>query len=719
MHRTSLVVAVALALLASSVPAAQAPHATAAKSSAADKSPNIVVVYIDDAAVHDGRLWNDADVTRTLHERFVARGINFSNAIVENPLCCPARGNLLTGLHTHNNGLNSNHAHKFDPSMHIGRALGDAGYATMYLGKYLNRADLLSADEWATHAAGWTNFDVTKGANGQFYDYTLYTKEGDIPFGKYHSTRMIADRFELRSRQVPADQPLFAVLSIYNLHGPNTPMPEFAGDMRCSAMPPWNPPNYNEADMSDKPAFQQTRALLPYPDGWPMVGYCEEMLGVDWAVERVVDELRAQDRLDNTLLVFTADNGMGWGAHRIGQNKRSPHTTPVPLYMSWPARWGRESRTIAEHTSNIDLAPTFCDIAGCTVGPFRSGQAGPDGVSLLPLVDGDVSHLGRDAVFELHTDPGQTRTWTALRTTALHAAGLWHYVEWSTGERELYDLDADPWELENVAGKSEHAALMSELAQRLAQLRAEGRSTASGSIRIVVDAIPNSTRNFSYSGDLGSFQLDDDSDATLPRARTFSRAPGAYTVTQADDPRWSLTAISCNSSQTVDLANRRVTVNLTANASVECTFTNVRRQPDAMIAFVSGGPYKGDDRYSATPIKAQTRKYTGAVVGKTYKFWVRVQNDSRRTDSFRLRATETGPTTMRARYWRGNVEITSQVLAGTYAIDNLAAGAHVAIEVRVVVKTGTSAGSVKRVLLEASSHSRPAQVDVVRAVVAR
>jgi hypothetical protein len=225
---------------------------------------------------------------------------------------------------------------------------------------------------------------VTKGANGQFYNYNLFTKQGDLSYGTYHSTRMIADRFVLRARQTPADQPLFAILSIYNLHAPNTPLPKFAGDQRCASMPPWNPPNYNEADMSDKPAFQRSRPLLPHPAGWPMVRYCEEMLGVEWLTERVAGELEAQGRLENTLLVFTADNGIGWGAHRVGQNKVLPFTTPVPLYMSWPARWGNDGRTVSELTSNIDLAPTFCELGGCNLGPFPTGQSKPDGVSLVP-----------------------------------------------------------------------------------------------------------------------------------------------------------------------------------------------------------------------------------------------------------------------------------------------------------------------------------------------
>ena len=211
-QRTWRLVAAALTVALGATPIIS-PAPAAARSAAVHQPPNIVVIYIDDVPPHDGRLWSDPELTPTLYDRFVDKGIRFPNAIAENPLCCPARGNLLTGLHTHNNRLNSNHARKLNPSEHIGWALGRAGYDTMYIGKYLNRVNLLSASEWSAHAAGWTHFDVTKGANGEFYGYTLYTKQGDITdLGQVHSTRMIAERFVQRSREVPPDRPLFCLL---------------------------------------------------------------------------------------------------------------------------------------------------------------------------------------------------------------------------------------------------------------------------------------------------------------------------------------------------------------------------------------------------------------------------------------------------------------------------------------------------------------------------
>ncbi len=507
--------------------------------------PNVIVFYMDDVSPHDGSLWSDPSRTPTLSRYFVQEGVHFPNAIGENPLCCPARGNLLTGLHTHNNRVYRNNARLFDPSMHVGSAMEGAGYSSMFIGKYMNRASALTDSEWTRHGAGWTHLDVIDGVNGAYNKYALHTKTGDIKHEGYHSTMMVAERASERISQTAAETPVFAVLSFYNLHAPNLPMPEFAEDARCLGIPPWNPPNFNEADMSDKPASMRKLPLLADTDGWPMEGYCREMLGIDWAAEQVITTLEQTGRLDNTMLVFTADNGMGWGAHRWGQKKNRPYTTPVPLYVWWPARW--EPGTIDEAVSSIDMAPTFCEIGGCQMGPFPGGQTGPDGVSMVPLLDGAVATLGRDAIMEaMYLDyPFSLDPWTGLRTVPSNPLGHWHYVEHATGERELYDLEADPYELDNVASDPERSSVVDALARRLQQFRREGRTAGQGRITITLDTQPNDGADFSYMGDLGRFKLDDDGNATLRRRRTFyGLGPGVYLVAQLPVPGWRIANIS-------------------------------------------------------------------------------------------------------------------------------------------------------------------------------
>lgn len=684
--------------------------------------PNIVVFYLDDVSPHDGRLWNDPSRTPAIYERFIQQGIEFENAIGENPMCCPGRANFLTGLHTHNNGVIQNDAQLFDPSVHIGKALKDVGYSTMYIGKYLNLNSSLSPDEWQSHGAGWTYLDAIYGVNGAFNNYTLHTKTGNLAFGMYHSTQMVADRTIMHLRDTPATTPVFAVVSIFNLHSPNTPMPEFKDDSRCADMAPWNPPNYNEQDVLDKPAEVQALPLLPDADGWPMVGYCEEMLGVDKAVRQVTDELEAEGRLDNTLLVFTADNGMSWGAHRFGQQKRMPYATPVPLYMSWPARWGSAPRTITDHTSSIDLAPTFCDLAGCVLNGYPGGQTRPDGVSLRALLDGNAADLGRDALLEVSYLPGNV-PWQALRTTALHDLGLWHYVEYGNGERELYDLEADPWELENLAGVSRYGNLMTALGQRLDQLRQEGLTTPRGSVHITQETVPPGSQDFTFSGGLGAFTLDDDTDPTRWDDTTFKNVPvGTYTVTQAPVPGWTLTAIDCDEPSEINIASLTATIHLQPNTSLDCTFSNApaasSRRPDAAIAPSAAGPFKGNDVYSATAIEQQTVKRRDVKRGGIYDYAVTIQNDGAQVDSFTIRGVAQGTSRMKATFF-DPADVTARVFAGTYTISNLAPGAKANLTVRITVGTRANLGAKLMVDLSAASVNDPSRVDLVRATAIR
>ena len=95
---------------------------------------------------------------------------------------------------------------------------------------------------------------------------------------------------------------------------------------------------------------------------------------------RVVRKLKDLERLDNTLLVLTSDNGMTFGSHRILHDKKSPYASQVPFRAVRCTRvLGRGPTDVDERIQNIDLAPTLCDIAGCRLGPYPTGQAKPDG----------------------------------------------------------------------------------------------------------------------------------------------------------------------------------------------------------------------------------------------------------------------------------------------------------------------------------------------------
>jgi arylsulfatase A-like enzyme len=167
------------------------------------------------------------------------------------------------------------------------------------------------------------------------------------------------------------------------------------------------------------------------------------------------------------------DNGIGWGAHRL-RGKGHPYANHLIGYVRWPGRWGDVPAVVDGYTPLIDWAPTLAEVGGATLGPYPMWSGGPDGRSLVALLDGG-DPPDRDALLEEHRDdvlhvPAGMPAWWGLRTTD----GRWHYIEYDTGETELYDLAADPGELVNVWGTDDpevqDASAM--LGTRLDELRA-------------------------------------------------------------------------------------------------------------------------------------------------------------------------------------------------------------------------------------------------------
>ena len=427
--------------------------------------PDIVVIYVDDYPQQVTDLWSDPERTPAL-ARFVEDGLWLSAATGSTPTCCPGRANTLTGTWGHRNGVTENDMAAFDPADTVAVRLAEQGYRTYFGGKFLNRLPryVRPPSSVEHYAQGWDEFDVGLTNHGAYYDYPLWTRsDGRMRYGDAetdHSTFVVTNRMTEHIRSTPAGEPIFAFLSLFDGHAPYEPMPRFVGDPACADVAPWAGPAYDEADVSDKPAYVQALPRLAEP-AYDLRTRCEETMTIDWAVAEVVAALEETGRLDDTLLVFTADNGYLIGDHRI-EDKLVPYSTPVPMYLRWPSRWGDEARTITEPVSNVDLAPTFCALAGCDMGDV-------DGFDLTPLLDGDVAALDRRFIYEEYLHPKRGRpAWYGLRTTGGYAPDeRWVYTEYATGEVELYDLVADPWQLENLAASPEHAAVLAELGAML------------------------------------------------------------------------------------------------------------------------------------------------------------------------------------------------------------------------------------------------------------
>ena len=219
------------------------------------------------------------------------------------------------------------------------------------------------------------------------------------------------------------------------------------------------PPNFNEANVSDKPAGVRNLPLLS-ADRIAEIRRTyrcelESLLSVDEGVADVVDALGAQGELDDTLIVYTSDNGFHHGEHRIARGKLRVYdeSIQVPLLMRGPGI--PPAVNVRDLAINADLAPTIVDVANADPGLVMDGR------SLFPLVNRPGIARGRELLVDLRIE----RTFRAIRTER------YLYAEYGSGSRELYDLRKDPFELVSRHADPAYASIRSQLAAHLHQLQ--------------------------------------------------------------------------------------------------------------------------------------------------------------------------------------------------------------------------------------------------------
>ena len=431
--------------------------------------PNVLIIETDDQTAAE------MSVLPSVRRLIGAQGVTFDRSFVSYSLCCPSRATLLTGQYAHNHGVLGNLPpeggyYKLDSSSTLPVWLQRAGYYTIHLGKYLNRYGTRNPTEIPP---GWSEWHgLVDPSTYRYYGYTL--NEGG-KLSTYcadrapscYQTDELASKAEgiIRARADKA-QPFFFWLAVVADHdgtpvepgdppGMGTPVvpPRYANALENVKMP--LPPSFNEADVSDKPVF--VRSLKPFTaadlaaiqESWKQRR--ESLLAVDDAVRGVVDTLRKTGQLDRTLVLFTSDNGFMQGEHRIkfGKIVLYEPSIRVPLLMRGPGipKGVHRSQLVA----NIDYAPTILAAAGVKAGRVE------DGTSLLPLARDGGRETGRDLLIE----NGAANHFDAIRTRN------WIYAEYANGDRELYDLRRDPYELQSLHADPRYASLRAALADRL------------------------------------------------------------------------------------------------------------------------------------------------------------------------------------------------------------------------------------------------------------
>jgi N-acetylglucosamine-6-sulfatase len=437
--------------------------------------PNVLVVMTDDQTVESLRVMGNV---KTL---LADQGATFDNSFASFSLCCPSRATFLTGQYAHNHGVMGNSPPeggyaKLDSSNTLPVWLQRAGYHTVHVGKYLNGYPGSNR----THVPpGWTEwYGSIDPSTYQFYDYTLNENGKLVTYGSdpasYQADVYSRKAVDAVRRLAPAASPFFLSVAFLAPHagGPResddprnfaTPAPAPRHRNLFAAEPLPQTASFNEADVSDKPVGIRNRPLLSAQQIADITeNYrqrLESLLAVDEAVAAIVAALRESGELDQTLIVFTADNGFFHGEHRVASGKVLLYepSIRVPLILRGPGI--PRGRHVTELVANIDLAPTIVDATGAR--PLRV----MDGRSLLPLAQDSTRRTGRDLLIERGPGGQNQQIFTALRTTR------YLYAEYSNGDRELYDFVRDPDQLTSVHADPAYQALRTSLAERLARLR--------------------------------------------------------------------------------------------------------------------------------------------------------------------------------------------------------------------------------------------------------
>lgn len=479
---------------------AAAELAARPRTKAKDGAPNIIFVMTDDQAKPALSIYGNTLLKTPHMDRIGAEGLRFDEAFVTTSVCAPSRASYLTGLYAHSHGVTSNgeepgwyhqmglrHDQVTWPML-----LRDAGWHTGIVGKWHIKSDPTGFD----HAA------ILRG-QGRYFDPEFIVNGAPVTF-RGHTDDVIGDQALAFLQQRPKDRPFALCFHFKAPHGNWEADGRFADRFADAEIPvplrflegaPDGAPEalsratMDIAKMGDFGRDGQRRKA-EVPKGLPprehalanlqafMRNYYRVLLGVDDNLGRVLDFLDANGLADNTIVVYTSDNGFFLGQFGF-YDKRLMYepSIRVPMLMRWPAGLAAGAVDDRHMVLNVDVGPTLLDMAGVAVPSWMQGRSwkpllaghAPRGAATTPRAD-DAAWRG-DFLYEWYEYPAVhcVRKHRGVRTER------WKLIHFFEGDEEwaLYDLASDPDELVNLVDRPEHAARVASLRARIDALRRE------------------------------------------------------------------------------------------------------------------------------------------------------------------------------------------------------------------------------------------------------
>ena len=419
--------------------------------------PNFVVIMTDDL--------NNQSMARLpgIETLMGSKGVTFENSYVTYALCCPSRATFLRGQYPHNHGITGCEGNLGEPRFRqLGRDqstvatwLDDAGYQTKYLGKYLN------GYQGPYIPPGWDEWYALQGN----VENNVVNNDGRSVQPTGNSTDVFADKASNFIRRSSANpQPFFVTVGTKAPHRPPEVPDRYQQSFADARLP--RPPSFDEVNVSDKPQWVRSYPRLTQAridkEQELYQKRLRSMLPVEDLLRQVIATLRQTGELNNTYILFTSDNGFHQGQHRlVAGDKKTAYEEDigVPLMVRGPGIPADEVRQ--ELVLNNDLAPTIADLAGTSTPSFV------DGSSLAPLLIGPPPSSWRTAFLEEGWRPSSPPVPTHK---SVHTQ-RYTFTGYETSEYELYDLNADPDQL-NSKPRAGNEQLYSDLQASLDALQA-------------------------------------------------------------------------------------------------------------------------------------------------------------------------------------------------------------------------------------------------------
>lgn len=404
-----------------------------------DTRPNFLIIVTDD------QRFDTMQYMPQTQQLIFDQGVTFSRGYVTTPFCCPSRATILTGMYAHNHNVHIN-TDKLNVRTVV-EDLHENGYYTGLVGKYLNSWNGESRPEfdyWVSFFGGTVPnyYDPNLNVNGTWEKHTGYITYLFKDYAKEYLDRATSQR-----------KPFFLLFAPNAPHAPYTPLREDKG--LYTDLEPFRPPNYNEADVSDKPTSISKNSSLTEEDATYLYNTRQRqiltLVSLDRAIGEIITKLAETGELDNTVIVFLSDNGTHWGEHRMtAKNTVYEESVKVPFALRYPALVPTPYLE-AGLVANIDIAPTIYELSNTPM------PETVDGLSLVSLLRGDAAWRS-EILLEAWPDRGH---WSAIHT------GDTVYVETDNDLAEFYDLTVDPYQLENQINNPEHQAAITRLKEIL------------------------------------------------------------------------------------------------------------------------------------------------------------------------------------------------------------------------------------------------------------